>query len=163
MPLNSLQRHPQAMWPQRPDKVEAILKDFAPDVGDRRQELVFIGVGLRRAALVAALDACLVTDAELAASAALPDPFAAWPSIAEMLGMGSGARQLCRAAGSLENVIGEGQLLDMILHIAPLCSTLRPQRPYTCFQKTRAARHHCYAGDACACGDVDKLAPVDIV
>jgi hypothetical protein len=45
-----------------------------------------------REALVAALDACLVTDAVLAAAAALPVPFAAWQSIAVMLGMGSGAR-----------------------------------------------------------------------
>ena len=36
-----------------------MLKDFHGDVGDRRQELVFIGQGIKEASLSAALDACL--------------------------------------------------------------------------------------------------------
>ena len=36
-----------------------VLKDFHGDVGDRRQELVFIGQGIKEACLSAALDACL--------------------------------------------------------------------------------------------------------
>ncbi len=44
-----------------------------------RQELVFIGTGLRHAELDAALRACLLTDAELSVSwEDLPDPFPAW-------------------------------------------------------------------------------------
>jgi len=50
--------------------------------GDRRQEIVFIGVGMEEAALRRALDACLLTEAEYAAGprawARLPDPFPAW-------------------------------------------------------------------------------------
>ena len=50
--------------------------------GDRRQELVFIGIGADEAALRARLDACLLTDAEIAlghpAWKALPDPFPPW-------------------------------------------------------------------------------------
>jgi G3E family GTPase len=52
------------------------------DTGDRRQEIVLIGRDLDEAGLTAALDACLLTDAELTAGpdgwADFPDPFPAW-------------------------------------------------------------------------------------
>jgi hypothetical protein len=40
------------------------MSEFQPDIGDRRQELVFIGAPADEAAISAALDACLVTDEE---------------------------------------------------------------------------------------------------
>ena len=49
--------------------------------GDRRQEIVIIGVGMDEDALRAAFDACLLTDAELSEPeqwAGMPHPFA-WP------------------------------------------------------------------------------------
>ncbi len=53
-----------------------------PEFGERRQELVFIGIELDRSRLVAALDHCLLTQAEAAlgqmAWVAWPDPFPAW-------------------------------------------------------------------------------------
>jgi G3E family GTPase len=50
--------------------------------GDRRQELVFIGIGMDEADMRRRLDACLLTEAEFAAGEAawlaLPDPFPRW-------------------------------------------------------------------------------------
>lgn len=65
-------------------EVEADMQDggVPAPFGDRRQELVLIGLDLDHAALQARLDACLLSDAEMAAGvaawAAYPDPFPAW-------------------------------------------------------------------------------------
>jgi len=53
-----------------------------PEWGDRRQELVFIGVEMEQAAITRSLGACLLTDAEMAAGHgawnAYRDPFPSW-------------------------------------------------------------------------------------
>ena len=45
---------------------EHVLSDFEGDFGDRRQEIIFIGMKLDEAKIVGALDACLLTDTEMA-------------------------------------------------------------------------------------------------
>ena len=57
---------PSAEWPEDPADRASIDADFDGPWGDRRQELVLIGQDLDPAALGAALDACVLTDAELA-------------------------------------------------------------------------------------------------
>jgi len=60
------------------------MADFQEPHGDRRQELVFIGIDMDQERITAALEACLVTDQEWAECAALPDPWAEWPSAEEL-------------------------------------------------------------------------------
>lgn len=70
-------------WPQDSTWRATIRKSFKSPYGDRRQEIVFIGTkGMDRKELSRRLDACLLTDAEMAMGpilwARFPDPFPAW-------------------------------------------------------------------------------------
>ena len=73
---------PADEYPNDPALVAEIKGQFQGEYGDRRQELVVIGVDLDRAAITAALDACLLTDAEMALGwrgwRRFLDPFLAW-------------------------------------------------------------------------------------
>jgi G3E family GTPase len=51
---------PLPLWPTDPAAVARIRRHFLPGVGDRRQELVFIGIGMDQQSISAALDACLL-------------------------------------------------------------------------------------------------------
>ena len=70
------------LWPTEPEELQAIENRWDDRFGDRRQEIVFIGVDLDRAAIEAALDACLLDDEELALGESgwskFEDPFQPW-------------------------------------------------------------------------------------
>ena len=74
-------------WPDDAAERERIVARMQAPYGDRRQEIVIIGIGMDQAAISAQLDACLLTDAEMAQGAQAwqhwPDPFPAWDSMEE--------------------------------------------------------------------------------
>ena len=73
---------PEDAVPDDPAEEALLVNVWHPDWGDRRQEIVLIGQDMDEAALRARLDACLLTDDELALGpegwAAFEDPFGDW-------------------------------------------------------------------------------------
>ncbi|MDN6865129.1 MULTISPECIES: zinc metallochaperone GTPase ZigA [Pseudomonas] len=73
---------PKNQWPQDEESVAAIMGNWQLSNGDCRQELVFIGQHIDFAQLRAELDACLLTDEEMALGVdgwrLLADPFGPW-------------------------------------------------------------------------------------
>ncbi|UWQ36823.1 GTP-binding protein [Leisingera aquaemixtae] len=72
---------PSERWPAHPEARREILQNWDETWGDRRQELVFIGAGLDKAAITARLDACLMPGSAGGfdpAWASLDDPFPGW-------------------------------------------------------------------------------------
>lgn len=73
---------PQEHWPQAEVFQSKLEKKWNPEVGDCRQELVFIGIGMDEIALYDSLQECLLTDEEFAlgieAWKQFQDPFPEW-------------------------------------------------------------------------------------
>jgi len=73
---------PDDEWPDEPSARAEIAADWHEPFGDRRQELVVIGTALNESDVRAALDAALLTDAELVLGPeewlSYPDPFSLW-------------------------------------------------------------------------------------
>ncbi len=80
---------PRQHWPDVPQFEAQRKKLWHPEVGDCRQELVFIGIGMDEIDLYDALQDCLLTDQELAlgpaAWAEFSDPFPPWNRTVEDL------------------------------------------------------------------------------
>ncbi len=78
---------PREEWPDEPARVAEIQASMQGPYGDRRQEIVVIGIAIDWTAFSARLDACLLTDEELergeAAWALFADPFPSW-SVSEV-------------------------------------------------------------------------------
>ncbi|MEN1679675.1 MAG: GTP-binding protein [Planctomycetota bacterium] len=73
---------PQEHWPEAESFHAELEAKWHAEVGDCRQELVFIGIGMDEIAIYDSLQECLLTDEEFAggveAWAQLEDPFPAW-------------------------------------------------------------------------------------
>lgn len=75
---------PEERWPDHPDWLQSVRRNWHAIWGDRRQELVFIGSGMDEAALRASLDACLIGETFAPSRFIperyrhLPDPFPRW-------------------------------------------------------------------------------------
>ena len=73
---------PETQWPEDEVRKAAIRADWQAPYGDRRQELVLIGMEMDEAGLRTAFDRCLLTDAEMALGPdvwrTFADPFASW-------------------------------------------------------------------------------------
>ncbi|SDV46208.1 zinc metallochaperone GTPase ZigA [Chitinasiproducens palmae] len=73
---------PRDDWPSDPEIRESIEADWDHAVGDARQELVLIGIGMDEDALRARLDCCLLSDDEMQDGPTVwttwPNPFHEW-------------------------------------------------------------------------------------
>ncbi len=73
---------PREYWPPSVSFQEELEAKWHPEVGDCRQELVFIGIGMDEIAIYDSLQECLLTDEEFSAGMeawqAFSDPFPKW-------------------------------------------------------------------------------------
>ena len=73
---------PEKDWPQDEEYLESIKKQWVEPFGDMRQELVFIGQRLQKEKMIAALDACLLSEEDVLKGreywSTFNDPFPAW-------------------------------------------------------------------------------------
>ena len=74
---------PPERWPTDPESVAMIHQHWDSSVGDARQEIVLIGIGMNETTLRVRFDACLLTDTEMAAGPhawkRYANPFPEWP------------------------------------------------------------------------------------
>jgi G3E family GTPase len=56
---------PEQYWPRDKESIARIKENFQEPFGDRRQEIVIIGMNMDKEGLTKMLDTCLLTDAEM--------------------------------------------------------------------------------------------------
>jgi len=75
---------PKDKWPENQEWRQNIKKSFVGEHGDRRQEIVLIGMGMDKEKLTAMFDVCLLSSEEMRKGKIgwkqLPDPFPVWGS-----------------------------------------------------------------------------------
>lgn len=71
---------PKNRWPEDGTFEQFVMQHWDHTWGDRRQEIVFIGIGMDEAKITRALDACLISGSDFkpAEWAEMQDPFPAW-------------------------------------------------------------------------------------
>ena len=73
---------PKKDWPKDEESLATIKENWVEPFGDMRQELVFIGQGLDKTAMIDALDGCLVSEDDLLKGeefwTTMDDPFPPW-------------------------------------------------------------------------------------
>ena len=78
---------PESRWPDDEETLASMKEKWVEPFGDMRQELVFIGQGLDQAAMVRALDDCLLSMEDVLKGkeywATLHDPFPIWEEDSE--------------------------------------------------------------------------------
>ena len=76
---------PEKDWPVDKEYLSSIKEVWVEPFGDMRQELVFIGQGLKKDSMITALDACILSEEEVLQGknywATLTDPFEEWKQI----------------------------------------------------------------------------------
>ena len=76
---------PKKDWPKDEESLATIKENWVEPFGDMRQELVFIGQGLDKTAMIDALDNCLVSEDDLLKGeefwTTMNDPFPPWSEI----------------------------------------------------------------------------------
>ena len=76
---------PKQNWPTDEESLKTINENWEEPFGDMRQELVFIGQGLDKVAMIKALEDCLVSENDLLKGeefwTTLDDPFPPWQEI----------------------------------------------------------------------------------
>lgn len=77
------------LWPDDPEYLAEIYENYEGETGDRRQELVFIGINMSEEIMRAQLDSCLLSDSEMQLGEKnwlkLIDPFPIWNIMPEIL------------------------------------------------------------------------------
>ncbi len=73
---------PKNRWPDDDELIRHAIENFEGEYGDRRQEIVFIGMHMNQPAITETLDACLLSDTEMKMRMPgwkkIPDPFPVW-------------------------------------------------------------------------------------